>query len=599
MGGIASINFKPTKLSIQEKHNDRSITPNYVLKSRGLGIECNRNATEARALRDCLVEQAKENYRHCFHQSFQAKSYMWSAVVNIKETTTMQELEILADHFKAKYGFQCYQIAIHRDEGHVDTEGKEQINHHAHMEFVTLDENTGKSLFRGKLQKPRALGQMQTEVATILDMQRGIAKRISGTKRIEPRAYAQLMEQEKAKRIALKDNQAKEVATYQAQIQDIQASAKNTQAELNTLKQDKTSLEQANTTLQQANTTLTQEKQTLTQENQRLKNNNTELEATLIDLASLVAPQDKQSKNLTLKEAKPLLESVRKQMIALNQGLGDLKLFTQDDYKALRALKEEGLSIAELKARIGKIEKEAKTRYEVLQEQYKDHLSPEQVENKISIAEAKYKDYLSPSAVQELRQKHTKEFELRKQSYTKDINTKDTEHAKTLQEKQKEMDTLKHENTQKDNALQELKGQIVKHTKELENSRQEIATLQAELKTAKTEAKNQAHIKAFEREAVHLIKKYVAPVTTGVVAHIQASGEKITEIHKQCQEEMIQQASVCVVLGEELQAGKFKAFNNVKKLFGKGVKDPMPYEYVQQGKIHYRELNRREQAIKK
>ncbi|BDQ29777.1 hypothetical protein NHP190002_11450 [Helicobacter ailurogastricus] len=44
------------------------------------------------------------------------------------------------------------------------------------------------------------------------------------------------------------------------------------------------------------------------------------------------------------------------------------------------------------------------------------------------------------------------------------------------------------------------------------------------------------------------------------MAHIQASGEKITEIHKQCQEEMIQQASVCVVFGEELKAGKFKVF---------------------------------------
>ncbi|WP_162982264.1 hypothetical protein [Helicobacter labacensis] len=87
-------------------------------------------------------------------------------------------------------------------------------------------------------------------------------------------------------------------------------------------------------------------------------------------------------------------------------------------------------------------------------------------------------------------------------------------------------------------------------------------------------------------------RKHVAPVTTGIVAHIQASGEKITAIHQQCQEEMIQQVSVCVVFGEELKAGKFKAFNNVKKLFGKGVKDPITYEYVEWGKIHYRELNR-------
>ncbi len=51
-----------------------------------------------------------------------------------------------------------------------------------------------------------------------------------------------------------------------------------------------------------------------------------------------------------------MLEGVRKQMIAINQGLGDLKLFTQEDYIALRGLKDEGLSIADLKERITQIE---------------------------------------------------------------------------------------------------------------------------------------------------------------------------------------------------------------------------------------------------
>ncbi|GMB90537.1 hypothetical protein NHP190002_12390 [Helicobacter ailurogastricus] len=84
MGDIASIHFKPTKLSIQEKHNDRSITPSYVLKSGGLGIECNRSAKEARALRDSLVEQAKIDYKQYCNQPFKAtpSSYLWSAVVN-------------------------------------------------------------------------------------------------------------------------------------------------------------------------------------------------------------------------------------------------------------------------------------------------------------------------------------------------------------------------------------------------------------------------------------------------------------------------------------------------------------------------------------
>ncbi|BEG58312.1 hypothetical protein NHP21005_20000 (plasmid) [Helicobacter sp. NHP21005] len=705
MGDIASINFKPTKLSIQEKHNDRSVKPSYVLKSGGLGIECNRDAKEARALRDSLIGQAKINYKRYCNQPFKAKAsrYLWSAVVNLKDTSTMQELETLADHFKTKYHFQCYQIAIHRDEGHIDEFGNTHINHHAHMEFVTLDEKTGKSLFRKALITNTVLGQMQKEVADILSMQRGVKKRISGAKRIEPRAYGQLMEKEKAKRIELENNNTtlqnnnnslvKEVSTYQEQLENLKISAKNTQAELHTLKQEKTNLEQAHATLQQANTTLTQEKQTLTQENQELKDNNTELETTLIDLVTIFAPQDKQNKKLTIKEAKSLLESVRKQMIALNQGLGDLKLFTQEDYKALRALKEEGLSIADLKERITQIEQEAKERYQSLQEQYKDYLSPEQVENKITATKDLYDGYLSPKQVQDLKQEHTKELEMKEQSHAKALETKDTEHTKALQEKQKEIDTLNDNNTKKDKNISDLKDQITQYTQELESSKQEIATLKTtnqqlqqenlklkpvyltktqirarrlaerqelmgkgcpkeafrelsdlddekltqaqlderilniwlkyapsyiaslentnanleqetqtlktELKTAKTEAKSQAHIKTFEKQATALIRKYVAPVTTGVVAHIQASGEKITEIHRQCQEEMIQQASTCALLNEEMLAGKHTAINAIARLFGKGVKKEYKLDYDPiKAKTGYRELNRREQAIK-
>ncbi len=68
-------------------------------------------------------------------------------------------------------------------------------------------------------------------------------------------------------------------------------------------------------------------------------------------------------------------------MIAINQGLSDLKLFIQEDYKALRALKNEGLTIQNSKDRIRETEKETKE-CNNLQEQYKDYLSPKHVETK-------------------------------------------------------------------------------------------------------------------------------------------------------------------------------------------------------------------------
>ena len=177
-------------------HN-ADIRPNYAIDKSGNGLWFDRNGIEAQRLKEQIIAQAKENYKtHCKarNKEFQAKSYEWSAVVNLKPDSTRRDLEILKEHFATKYGFQCYQVAIHRDEGHINEQGEKVINHHAHLEFITLDKETGKNRFRGSLRTPKALSQMQKEVALILQMERGI----SGAKRIEPRAYGAMKEREKA-----------------------------------------------------------------------------------------------------------------------------------------------------------------------------------------------------------------------------------------------------------------------------------------------------------------------------------------------------------------------------------------------------------------
>ncbi|MCC3022683.1 mobilization protein [Campylobacter jejuni] len=196
MAQISSINFKKSN-PIQTQHNDRDLPPSYLIGGK---VECNLNHKEALALKNQIIKDAIEAYTKNTKQKFQAKSYEWSAVVNIKPDTTMNDLENLSKHFQEKYGFQCYQIAIHRDEGHINEQGEKVINHHAHIEFITLDKQTGKSMFRADLQKPKALRQIQSEVAEILKMERGVDKRKSGAKRIEPRAYAVLKEKEKRKK---------------------------------------------------------------------------------------------------------------------------------------------------------------------------------------------------------------------------------------------------------------------------------------------------------------------------------------------------------------------------------------------------------------
>lgn len=204
MGQISSINFKKS-IPINTEHNDRTLAPNYLI-DKEKGAECNRNAEKARELKNQIIKEAIQKYTENTRQKFQAKSFEWSAVVNIKPDTTMQDLENLAKHFNDKYGFQCYQIAIHRDEGHKDENGEKQINQHAHMEFITLDRETGKQNFKMRDFSKQKMREIQTEVAEILQMERGKDKRLTGAKRIEPRKYAQLKEQEKA---AIKETKIK------------------------------------------------------------------------------------------------------------------------------------------------------------------------------------------------------------------------------------------------------------------------------------------------------------------------------------------------------------------------------------------------------
>ncbi len=214
MGNLASGHFKPTN-KIQEKHNDRTLSPSYLIPEEFRGQnEVNRHSKQAIILKNQIIENAHEAYLIAFKQKLKSKSYQWSLVVNVKTSTTMSDLEKLAEHFEIKYGFQCYQIAIHRDEGYIDENNQPHINHHAHMEFITLNKENGKNMWRQINQIK--LRQIQTEIAQILGMERGTDKRVSGTERIEPRKYAQMKNKER-KKLETKD---KEINTLESKLQE-------------------------------------------------------------------------------------------------------------------------------------------------------------------------------------------------------------------------------------------------------------------------------------------------------------------------------------------------------------------------------------------
>lgn len=235
MSQISSINFKKS-VDYQVFHNS-TIRPSYVI---GGELECDPpKGYDAQRIKNEIVENAKQAYFNTSkarNKAFQAKNYEWSAVVNIKSETTMNDLKKLAQHFSDKYGFQCYQIAIHRDEGHINDNGEKEINHHAHLEFITLDKETGKQLFKLRDFNPQKMREIQTEVAEILQMERGQDKRISGAKRIEPRAYARLKEQERQEKREIKkelESTKETLKNTTQELESVKTELKNTKKEKN------------------------------------------------------------------------------------------------------------------------------------------------------------------------------------------------------------------------------------------------------------------------------------------------------------------------------------------------------------------------------
>lgn len=170
-----SIHFNPQeKPSL--KHNDRtdSRAPN-IYKHLSHNNECNRTAQEARELIDKYYSEALKilTAKKTKRKTEKHRSYT-EAIVEIKENTTMQDLEKLSEQIAELTGFRPLQISIHRDEGHTDEKGEFKLHHHAHIVFFTLDKVTGKQLARQQASLSKEnLKKMQTLTAQMLNMKRG------------------------------------------------------------------------------------------------------------------------------------------------------------------------------------------------------------------------------------------------------------------------------------------------------------------------------------------------------------------------------------------------------------------------------------------
>ena len=95
-----------------------------------------------------------------------------SAIVNLDaHNCDTEHMRKLVEYLERKFGTKVFNWAIHKDEGWIDETGEKHVNYHAHIEMLGIDEN-GNSI-RRKLDK-KTLRKLQTEVARILDMPRGV-----------------------------------------------------------------------------------------------------------------------------------------------------------------------------------------------------------------------------------------------------------------------------------------------------------------------------------------------------------------------------------------------------------------------------------------
>lgn len=158
-----SIHFQPVKGG-SEEHNKRTKKLDYVRSELSNNNDYWQSDTQSARLA-FIADNAKAKTG----RKMQAKATpIREAVVVIDDNTTMSDLHILAKRLRDRFGLDVFQIAIHRDEGHVKSD-KIKLNLHAHLVADWTDHGTGKSL---KLSR-QDMSDMQTICAEVLHMERG------------------------------------------------------------------------------------------------------------------------------------------------------------------------------------------------------------------------------------------------------------------------------------------------------------------------------------------------------------------------------------------------------------------------------------------
>lgn len=182
-------------------HNDRSTeTKNSIFDASKNEYSC--SAKEALQLYQQELSIRSQKYTEITGQKLQKQTITHrSLIINLEQHHTLQDLKKVKDYLEVSLDTKVLQIAIHRDEGYIDDEGKKHINYHAHIELMGIDrygislaQHQNKKNSKVKVEQTRVnrldskfYTKFQTFLANTLGMERG--KRNSKSRRLDTYEY--------------------------------------------------------------------------------------------------------------------------------------------------------------------------------------------------------------------------------------------------------------------------------------------------------------------------------------------------------------------------------------------------------------------------
>ena len=293
---ISSINIQPSSGNAII-HNERIFDVAYAIKKDDVN-EYHRFASISET-RKAIYEDYKLHHGRKLNTK---ATPIREAVVNLNENHTMEDLKKLSEMLDKDYQMKVLHIAIHRDEGHIDKDGKENINYHAHLVFHNYDFDKHITIKRDK----DVMRKLQTDVANCLGMERG---------------------EENSQKVRLDHRQ------YKRAMQEVEEKTKELQRELKEVKQENIELKYSFKEMQKTITSLenltVEQKRELHSLNSKVKNEKAEYEELLKKLDDLKQEKAPKTNKIVLDD-KSIPE---KEKEVLNQFTGDLTTSMQKEIK--------------------------------------------------------------------------------------------------------------------------------------------------------------------------------------------------------------------------------------------------------------------------